>query len=423
MRKTPNNDNKVACIILFVIFAIIWAAGYFDASEMYRRGGICIAFMKAPIVQYIVNAFPLVWSLSITIILFLIEFDRVYWYGVTLKDIIKLSFWKGTLIWGVITHFALCPLMFLSLNWGFRRTWLATVVITYFIFCLVPLYIFYILSKKRIISFAAKATICKIGEQIATDVGESQGSLQEKIEELPITDMIKHIDYGNIEDTIVLRKAMKHMYLDEKEKGSLPLFFHKKNVGKVLYTVWSDRIMRYYGLSTSARKEQMVYVLRKLWEDATEEFENIDKDNKAIKEEMRIVYSVEILLPCLKQNTEEAAQVFSGLWSAMLELQKKILLYLCLYMDYLYYACEASEYKLDDVIFEQISKCEITEAIVYWNKQIALDFWESWCMLPEVGNNMAASYRKDFFKDVESIRNEKFFDVKSNNLKRLFWKR
>lgn len=415
MKRKTNDNDVIVCILFAVIFIIIWVTGCFDASEQCGKINAGNAFIETAIVQYIVSAFPVVWSLSITIVLFLFGFDKVYWYGVALKDIIKLSFRKRTLTLGIITHFLLCPLMYLALNWGLKRMWLEIVVITYLIFCLIPVYVIYVLRKERITAFIERTTIQEIREQLMTDEEECQGNLQDGIEGLPITSMIKHIDYGNIEDIIALREIMLRLHTD-KEK-SLSLLFYKEPVGKVIYMIWSERIMRCCGMDTSAKKEQMAYILRKLWEDATGNFENI-KDRK-IKEDLKKLYSVEILLPFLKQNTKEAAEVFTGLWRAMLELQIKILLYLYLYMDYLYYSREVSRYIPDNIILRQISKCEIDEAAVYWDEELARRFWNGWCMLSEGGINLAGSHRKAFFQDVKHIKKGEYNAVKSHNLRRI----
>lgn len=375
----------------------------------------------------IIDAFYIIWGMSITIVLFLIESSNTYWYGITLRRIVNISLGKYFLMLESIVYVLLCPLAYVLMTFQKYLAGMFCIIYTFLIFCTIPLYVITRSSRKCIECLLSKATVNGLKERI----GSREGYLQIALEKLPMTDMIKHLDYNNIADVIRLTDTLSELFCEEKDRKKPTCCWSKeilgyiqhKSVEHIVVMVWTAKIIEYSGMSTNNQRERTAYILRRLWERIVTNIEN-PKSAFEEKEKERLIigYSLEIILPLLKDGSMEAKEVFHVLWLAMKKdnIRIKIAIYILLYLEYLNYV--DMKRKIVAMCLDDILSIDLEWSKTYWDVDMARDFWIGWIFLKDSGDNLALSFFHDFCNDIERLCEEKYF-AKTNIMRQICLRR
>jgi len=422
-----KRKTALGFIILSVITTIILAY-LFDAQIQGSNLGVCkfvtsvsgtvvnseSGICNTPAIQVsIMEVFYLIWGLTITFVIFFVEFGNTYWCGVTLKTIIELSLNQGFLAAGAFLYISLCPLIYV---FAVQNKWIAClwgIICTFTLFCSILAYIIFKIRKKQIVKLLKNSTKDKIWKAVHKK-DKNKKSLQGTIEGLPIVDMIRHVDYSDADEVAELIRTLTKMI---KKKHNIVSLTKDTNYARVTIMLWVACIIEASGMKNIIERERTAYIIKKFWEDISEEIDN----NKYIqeKEKVKMCYTIEILLPFIKLGTEEAAEVLRSLWTHMVFEREKIILYLLFYEEHLH--AKRLQWKKNYCITTNtlnIHQRRLSVAAKAWNQAIAWEFWRNWMLLEEEGNNRGFTLCLDFCNGVKLISEGKTQGIQSYILKK-----
>lgn len=385
---------------------------------------------------YIMDAFSLIWGMTITLVLFLMEFHNTYWYGVTLRNIVNLSFNKSVLILSAIVYILLCPLVYFAENFNFFVMALWGIICTFFIFIMVPICIFYVTGKNKIIELLNRSTISqmrkKVREENDTSVGigifekytvtgqsRKKDGIQMELEELSITSMIEHLEYEDIAEIRKLLETLADLFVNWDVLGLI----QNTEYEHAVIMFWADKIITKSGTETDYQCKRTLYIVGKLWEEVTESILKITDKCKDTNERETLMMSclVEILVPLIGQETKQSERVFWGVWKKIRYYRPQVLLYLLLYMEYLHYErinfSFQNSYRLLDKVY--LNREELEAECKIWNKDLALEFWLCWTALWSSDCNIAVSFFMDFYRDIENIASGDMSKVRTLTMRRV----
>lgn len=400
--------NKIFWLLVFGFVLIAGVCLKYDIcieqNDCYVK---CICEKRVnSIAESIMGMCDVVWPMACTIIMFLIEFGHVYWYGINFKRIIQLSLGNKTLMFGVIGYFFTYPIM--------RIYEIAEIWCSYFFagFCVLSgcfAIIIYALCKIRkgsIKNLLLKATIMELKVQLENKDFKCE-YLQAENEKLQIMDMIKHIDYDNAAEVREMIDVLTKIF-EELIK------MNKIQYGYVTLQIWVKCIINFSGIDTMYEKEHTEYVIRRLWENITDIAEK-----RHLKIEDMI--TLHILCPLIELGTETSTDMFLKLWESMKPVQSQCIWYLLLYEEFLYYKRGVKEWDygvlmhITDQDFRRLWNC-----IGTWNKKTARRLWIYWGVIQESGENMALTMFNDFCHDVEKIMHHRNDEVATWTMKKIY---
>lgn len=359
--------------------------------------------------SYIMDAFALIWGMTITVLLFFLELRNSYWYGVTLKRIIILTFDKTTIAFASILYIVLCPLVYLGQLNGCYVSTLWGIMCTQAAFIALPIFLLCATRKKSIVKLLQVSTM----EQFCLIHTDACDSILMGLERLPITDMIKHANYENSIDIEQLLSTLEQL---SSKKGILELI-QNTVYEHVVIMLWAERIIEKSGVESAHQRDRTIYIMKKFWGKlmiSTEE-------STALAEEKRMSCSIEILLPLLKHNTREAEMAFEKILIAYDEMRYKIMIYLLLYLEFLH--CDNPlevnlliNPSLWDIIC--IDFMTLQRECAIWNRNLALEFWLNWKNFQDSHNDTAISYFLDFCKDVDYIAQGRMNEINTYTMRK-----
>lgn len=339
IKKETNilNTGLKAVVFLISIFTII----AFCIENNKGKYPVCIRAARisgkffTPENSYIIDGFCMIWGLTITIILFFLEFYNTYWYGVTFKRIVNLAIYNK--IWFVIAaieYIGLCPLAYISITYGMYTIALWCIICSFVIFVIVPIFIVVITRREYITPLLINSTLWQLNDKIKgyenSDASiQMRGNIQTELERLPITTMLEHTNYDDIVDIQNLLNTLTKIFAEKNIHTLIrdTVFRH------AIVMVWIERMIEKSGSDSEREQNRTVYMVRTLWEKLISSIEKLD----GTKEKELTAYSVEILLPLMRKSTQGGKRVFNLVWKSMGEARLHTLLYLLLYAEYCYF--------------------------------------------------------------------------------------
>lgn len=370
---------------------------------------------------YIMDAFGLIWGMTVTLVLFLMEFHNTYWYGVTLRNIVNLSLNKSVLVLSASVYILLCPLVYLAENFGFYAVALWGIVCTFFIFTMIPICIFYVTGRTRIIELLNHSTIDQMRKKVREENGVPirKDGIQIELEELSITSMIEHLEYEDIAEVRRLLETLADLFVNQDILGLIQNTMYEHSV----IMSWADKIITKSGTETDDQCKRTLYIVDKLWEKITEYILEITKEdkNEARRDTLMLSCLVELLLPLIGLGTEQSEKVFWGVWKKIRYDRGQALLYLFLYVEYLHYEQINFSSHKSYTLFDRmcLNKKELEEACKIWNQDLAMEFWLCWTVLWDSDGNIAISFFLDFCGDVEYIAAGNLLGVRTPTMRRI----
>ncbi len=397
---------------------------------------------------YLLDGFALVWTLTITLLLFYLGFSTTYAYGVTIKKIIGFNFKLKHLMCLAFEYLLLCPLAYISSALGWYTTLLWCIVCSFMLFGGVLYFVVCMTRSKDITELLLRKTVVKMkqivdGEEERVEkkqnflkrifpkleeivkkdkislVESETYCIRQKIEELPITEMIKHLDYSDQHSVKIMIDALMTFlqFMHENELGQ------KVDESKFSYSImftWVTRIIEQSGLEKEYEQERTMYILLQIQEQVNEMLENMEKLEVSDQRERLLIYNLEIILPLTVYTLPRSQWVLKNIRDNQRVYGMHTLLYILLYMEFIYQERNVNLLQKNSALLEviQVTSSELKHECDYWNEEMALKFWMSWSFFRKSDNLVNISKFYDYSRGVKSIRDNNIVYIHSYILRR-----
>ncbi len=385
--KKVGNIMAIALIIL-VATAFIDEIVVRCSSQVFSHLTSCLKSLFCDN-AHMMDGFGILWGITISIILFFLGFYNSYWYGIQMRKLIELSISGWSIYVMGVLYIVYCPLVYMAESFGWYFIALSGIMGTFAIFVAMVVYFILIMRKERISVVLEQSTIKKL------ECMDYSDGIRSEIEQLPVTDMVVHLNYEN-EDEIEHLLGVLSNIIVEVEKNN------KKTVYEdLLFLSWMTNIKKKSGISTKFEQERTAYIAKKLW---------IIIDN-SVNWGAKKLYLLEILVPLL-----DLERVFKDVWKIIGDYRSQTILYLYLYMEYLN-VFEKEEHGLEKLIF--VNYDFLREQCALWNCELAWRLWLSWCNFWNHGDIIVISRFYKFCEDIRAISKNNRFRVRTKTMKKV----
>lgn len=430
-RKTKKKrDYKCHGVILIVLEITFCLSTVVMAIMEFTPGHInCdfivseYAFIEEFFIEersHIMDGFCLLWGMSITVVLFLIESGNTYWYGLRFKRIIRAMLYKHALILGAVEYILLCPVTYIMEVKERYKTCLWCIILTFLVFTAIPFYTIHITRKKTINSLILRESAREL--QNVIDMKKNSYT-QMKIQQLLVSSMIVNTIYEDSQEVEQLVVIMQGMFRDKK----IDVIICNTIFNHVTVMTWVEQIIEQSGFHTEQERERTIYILKRLWEVIKEEIQSEELDEETQRYKL-LSYAVEILLPVFYREEEITNRIFFSVWANMKEVYFKVLPYLFLYAEFCYKDCQQEFFeKYYHIIFDiKADREKIKAECRLWKKgvdhkerQIAREFWIAWAFYRDGSNNIGLTAFNKFCDDVEMISQDNIAALRTYTMKKV----
>lgn len=415
-------------ILLMLTFAAILDFGMFSPKEDGILASVIMGIRSffediCDSNNYIMDAFSIIWSMTITVFLLFIEMQNTHWYGVTLKRIIKLTLDKITIFGISILYIVLFPAVYIAearklyflLLWG--------IVCTLAAFVLLPVVVLSATSKKQIIKLLNHSTI----EQFHSMINEFEKRMalldSEKkwkdiniaieLEKLSITDMIGHVNYEDTVDVEQLLNTLADLFIDKRILNQIQDTIYEH----IVIMMWTDKIIEKSGLESYQQRNRTLYIIMSFWE----KLQNSIQDTVPSAQNEASCF-IELLLPLLRRGTAEAESILDKLLAAYIEMKPRVMVNLLLYLEFLH--CNNRRGLEEEISFTAMTTIctdliTLQKACAAWDREEALEFWMSWASFRNLWNDTEISYFLDFSKDVKYIAQNRMYKINTYTMRKI----
>lgn len=430
-KKTKKRRNyKYHGVILLVLEIAFFVCTVMIAIMEFTPGHInCdfivseYAFIEEFFVKessHIMDGFCLLWGMSITVVLFLLESGNTYWYGMRLKRIIRAMLYKPVLMAGAVEYILLCPVTYIMEVKERYKTCLWCIVLTFLVFTLIPLYTIHITRKKTINSLILKDSVNELQNVISR---RKNSYTQMKLQQLLVSSMIVNTVYEDSQEVEQLIVIIQGMFSTEK----IDMVISNTVFDHVTVMTWVEQIVEQSGFHTEQERERTIYILKRLWEVIREEIqsEELDEEERRYK---FLSYAVEILLPVFYREEEITNRIFISVWANMKEVYFKVLPYLFLYAEFCYKDCQQEFFeKYYHIISDiRINREKLKAECRLWRndkgfkeRQIAREFWIAWAFYRDGSNNIGLTAFHKFCDDIEMISQDNIAALRTYTMKKV----
>lgn len=454
--KKIGYANRCLCVLIFVAIlgiVITYVADSNDTVKHYLENmGILFSFSDQD--STIMDTFSLIWGISLTIVLFLFETGNQYSYGITLKNIVNFSFKRPTLVLGLLLYFVLCPLAYIFES---NKCYLACIWCVLCVFCGVLTILLFIVSKTRTVSIKKQikeATRNQLQKEYEKQKDSGYTFSRSKADSMAITMMIEHLDYSDASAIDTMQDVVADLLTDEIviDAMSSTAFEH------ILVMVWVNRIIERSGIERSFERRRTMDILLRLWDKISRKIEekyversleippplrcwdniNLKKEKKLTsiqkyqkrickvirKDQLCIMYAVEVLIPLLERGDSNGQKVFENVWIGMSECRREVVPYLLLYLEYnhCFYSKSSEYYKIAESYNIQNTLFTLYQGHFSWDAKLGLSFWLGWNEYDEINGTVGLREFNMFREDLQRLRDGSQKQFKTFTLQYLCWK-
>lgn len=420
----------ISCVVLF-ISALLAAECDFGAV------GLC-----SPIQDFLiricpkskgnmVSAFNMLWSVAVTVTIFILEISEEYRYGVPLKRIVSEALGNKLLFVNVVTFLMLFPLFYFFLKFEFMSLGFWCLCAAFIIFVEAIAFFAWMYKGRHVRDVISAKTLDQIMEVVRKEEkGKSRNKslqLHATIDAFAIADMLNHIDYGYADEVRGLVSMCSEIF-------SYPEFWKKlkeSTLENLMITTWVDHIIYNCEWNTEYDCTQNINTLNLLWNEimSTVDLDSEDGNGIAMEREacgkrcvdrnnaadrMKISVCVQFLQPFINENDAENDRMFVRMWRGFGLYRKQTLIYLLLYTAYRVSQSGTTHYTWilqDDSAF-QICMREIVNGLFWWNESFAMQCWVDWSRY-DCRNDIELGLFREFSKDMVRLREGKKYEVVS----------
>lgn len=411
---------EIAFFVCTVIMAIMeFTPGHVNCDFIVSKYALLEEFFVKKS-SHIMDGFCLLWGMSITVVLFLIESGNTYWYGMRLKRIIRAMLYKPVLLIGAVEYILLCPVTYIMEVKERYKTCLWCIILTFVVFTAVPLYTIHITRKKTINNLILSESVRELQDMI----GRKKNSYtQMKLQQLLVSSMIVNTIYEDSQEVEQLVVIIQGMFREKKIDAVISNTFFDH----VTVMTWVEQIVEQSGFHTEQERERTIYILKRLWEVIREEIQSEESDEEKQRYKL-LSYAVEILLPVFYREEKITNRIFISVWANMKEVYFKVLPYLFLYAEFCYKDCQQEFFEkyyhiISDIKF---SREKLKAECRLWRReadseerQIAREFWIAWAFYRDGSNNIGLSNFNKFCDDVEMISQDKIAALRTYTMKKV----
>lgn len=445
------------CLVGFIVFLIIaigidlnYIPKYFGKVREFiyrntaRSLGVSDLVMGTSENDHLMDSFCLVWGMTITIVLFLLEMRDECWHGIRLKTLVGISFKKSTLVLTSTFYILLCPIVYFAETYRLYTTALFGIGVTFIAFLAVPLYVLNQTRGVKVKQVLIWESTEKLRKMILEDreVSESReteswrwkecgrkkkndgsankaekkyGYIQRELEVLPITSMIEHVDYEDDADVKDLIDTLLGIF----QEYDLHDLIQNSVYAHGILTTWMKRILEKIDISTRWGQDCFGYIIAIFWSELYNTM-----SQKLGGEELRrcmLGYRVECLTPLIRDGSQYASIIFDLVWRQSGEIQPYMICYLFLYAEFRYHECSGILSRdFQNIIDEiQISRYSLRKSSALWDKKLALEFWMSWTEFRDERSNLVMAEFLDFCQDMDYIEKNEMERVRTYTMRRV----
>lgn len=391
--------------IVLLLFFIAFYLEYPVSQELYycrEINELAKSLLGDADKGYLMDAFALIWGMTITLVIFFLEAREACYYGVMLKNIVSLSFSNIWLFTTGLLYIIFCPLVYLTEAGGHYVIAFCGISCTFATFVAVPIYILIVTRKRRVRKLLVQSTLRNI--KFLVNFGES-AYIQMKIEILPLTAMIEHLDYENSAEVNYLIDTLVRLF----EDYDLQEILKRSAYTHAVIPTWMNRMIDKADIHAKWGADCFGYIqvtfLSRLNTLMENKFLKRGKVKKSNYTKYMTAYAVEMLIPLIRDGSENARRIFRMVWDDLAVLQLHILVYLLLYTEFYHRECSGvlkEDFRsiLDDI---EIDYEWFRKECCFWKKDLALELWRSWTVFRDDGRNMILTIFLDFCRDIECI--------------------
>lgn len=431
--KYTQNRRKITARVyigvVIVVGVLCWLADMqFINTKSDIPGWIFRELLSPCGMKYMQNLFDIVWETSITITIFMLGLSNQYRYGIALKTVIHRSFGKGIIYVGAALYLLLCPFMYLfvqrKMNWS--AVWcIGTVMISFGLALYFSVRIFRVQSVRQLLRDLTYKEL--------TDKRRKRKDFYEftnthsRIDRLPLTDFIIHINYANADEThclidtlsSVLRDVMPDMqerYKIEKNEDGEEEKQNRRNAEKITYMTllmtWAGHIIYNSGFKTEEEKSRTVRILYELWEKTM----NADGDRGG--GDNGAVLLIQMLIPFIEISGDTGRDMMERMIMATGGDAENVVLYLLLYTEYRYWFenNSISRWFRWDKPHLKNAVSHALQGNAKWNVEMAWNWWKAWRMYNTYDGQLGLEIFYRFSDDIERLRLKRKYEVRSNVL-------
>lgn len=377
----------VSCMVIMLLAVIVYPLGLLDG-----QGQVCAALKMRHQISgqflahegsHLIDAFGLVWGLALSLILFTLEFYNTSWYGVTLKRLIRISgIEKAEYAAAIIFYILLCPIVYVTEVSGNYIITVWGICCTYLFFIGIPTSFLAITRRGYVIKIlkeASKKLIAKRQEDKGKD-------MIREIENLPVTDMIRNLNYEDAEEVESLLDVITEIFEGVEKNPQTKSVSYEY----LLLLFWAEKITEKSGHDSAYEQKQTAAIMGKVWERLSAKLEGNDCNRK------KTGAAIQILIPLLEYNW-----IFVSVWERLYGYKTRTVLYFYLYEAFknVYWDEEAGECKNLPRLHHELLKEECT----FWDPDLAWRLWISWTIYWNKGNNLGISQFLSFSERIERI--------------------
>lgn len=358
--------------------------------------------------ENLLDIFGLIWPTAIAITIFVLEVSGEFKYGVSLKQMVILSFDKRVIYIGAVIYLFLCPsIYFFYIN----NCWVLvlTCLCVSFVGLLVVFhYIFWLTRKSNIVKILQIATLHQLDEFF--DGKKTQGSIQSNIESWTIFSMIEHVEYINAEDVRELIDVIVNI-LGEKDflNGTGQLGEH------TVFMTWVAHISEKFEFQDEPDVTRAVDLYTGLWGKIDDRISMDSNISEERKNKLRISYSVQLLLPFINYANRVGNSILFRVCSRMNKYKRDVLPYLLLYTEFRYWFING---EINDWFQNKGYRiCEVLQkGYDGWDRNLAWELWVEWSQYNGERDDIGVSQFCDFIEDLEKIIRGDNWQIKSEVL-------
>lgn len=361
----------------------------------------------------LVSAFNILWSVAVTVTIFILEFSEEYKFGVPLKRIVYEAL--GGIWLGISVSFFLIlfPLFYLFMKFDLKQLGLWCLLAAFLIFVEAIAFFAWMYKGRHIRNIIREKTLKQI-KKIA-DGNDSSKKKQEaiqlhaRIDGFAIADMLEHTDYRNADEVSGLVGMCKDICISSE-------FWETLQAGKLenlMITTWVDHIIHSCAWNTEYDCTQNINTLHLLWKAMTTAINMNDED----ADRMKISVCLQFLQPFVNENDDRNDRILIRVWREFEPYRKQTLVYLLLYTTYRAYRMGSVDYTWflnNEPVFRLCMK-EIVNGHFRWDetfKAFALQRWIDWSRY-DCRNDIELMQFMNFSNDMENLQKGNRYKVVS----------
>lgn len=375
------------------------------------------------------GAFNMLWSVAVTVTIFILEISEEYRYGISLKRIVSEALGNLLLLVNVFTFLVLFPFFYVCLKFELMTLGFWCLCAAFIIFVETIAFFAWMYKGRNARSIISAKTLEQIKDVAKKEkrkkARKKRLQLHATIDAFVITDMLNHIDYGYADEVRELVNMCNGIF-------SYPKFWKKlkeSTLENLMITTWVDHIIHKCEWNTEYDRIQNCNTLHLLWNeiistvDLDSEYGGATKkkrkeqnknafDRDSITDQIKISICVQFLQPFINENDALNDGMFIRIWREFGIFQKQTLVYLLLYT--FYRSCRVGTCRYtwilqDDSAFTACMR-EIINGRFWWNKSFAMQCWVDWSRY-DCLNNVEFTQFKTFSDDMEKLQDGKKYKV------------